>query len=51
MGKTSDGFLKSPPLAKEIEDFASNRLGGDGYSPGEIMKETADRAASRRISY
>ena len=25
IGEMSDGFLRSPPLAKEIENFASNR--------------------------
>ena len=39
IGETSDGLLQSLPIVKEIENFASNRFGGHGQSPGEIMKK------------
>src|SRR6476646_4791593 len=34
-----DSLLVGSPLAKEIENSASNRSPGDGQSPGEIMQK------------
>ena len=34
-----DSLFGGPPLAKEIKNSASNRLGGDGQPLGEIMKK------------
>ena len=35
----SVGFLGSSPIAKEIENFASDRSAGDGQLPRKIMKK------------
>src|SRR5438270_576065 len=39
IGEVSDRFLGNSPLAKEIENFASNRCTGYSQSLGKIMKE------------
>lgn len=39
IGEMTSGFLGSSPIAKEIENFASNRSARDGQSPGKIMKK------------
>ena len=38
-GEMRDRLLAGSPLAKEIENSASNRSPGDGQSPGEIMQK------------
>jgi len=38
-GEMSPGLLGSSPIAKEIEDFASDRSSRDGQPPGRVIKK------------